>query len=154
MSLSSAPDSDRCPTCGAVVAGGAGCPACFFAELEDETVDPHIAEGEGLLGDKYRLIEKLGEGGFAIVWLAEQVRPVRREVAVKLLKSEVASPQVLARFEGERTALARMDHPGIAMVLDAGEANGQPYFVVELVRGEPITRHADRNGLSVGERFP
>ncbi len=102
----------------------------------------------------YRLIRQLGEGGMGEVWLAEQLDPVRREVALKLIKPGLGSREVLARFESERQALERMDHPAIARVLDAGStADGRPYFVMELVDGEPITGYCDRRRLPVRARL-
>jgi serine/threonine protein kinase/tetratricopeptide (TPR) repeat protein len=100
----------------------------------------------------YRLVERLGEGGFGIVFRAEQQRPVRRDVALKIIKPGMDSRAVIARFEAERQALARMEHANIARVLDAGEtADGRPYFVMELVRGEPITRFCHTRRLVVRE---
>ncbi len=102
----------------------------------------------------YRLVEKLGEGGFGEVFAAEQTEPVRRRVAVKILKAGMDSRAVLSRFEAERHALALMDHPGVARVLDAGAANdGRPYFVMELVGGESITAFCDRSGVSLRDRL-
>ena len=102
----------------------------------------------------YRLLRRLGEGGMGEVWLAEQLEPVRREVALKLIKPGLGSREVLARFESERQALARMDHPAIARVLDAGStADGRPYFVMEHVDGEPITQYCDGRRLAVRERL-
>lgn len=102
----------------------------------------------------YRLLEKLGEGGFGEVYAAEQSAPIRRTVAIKLLKSGMDSKLVLARFEAERQALALMDHPSIAKVFDAGEIEGgRPYFVMERVDGEPIHRYCERQGLSVRARL-
>ncbi len=102
----------------------------------------------------YRLLRRLGEGGMGEVWLAEQLEPVRREVALKLIKPGLGSREVLARFESERQALARMDHPAIARVLDAGStADGRPYFVMEHVDGEPITTYCDGRRLAVRERL-
>ncbi len=102
----------------------------------------------------FRLLELIGEGGFGDVYLAEQERPVRRRVAIKVLKPGMDSRGVIARFEQERQALALMDHPNIARVLDAGAtADGRPYVVMELVRGEPITTFCDRHRLGVRERI-
>ncbi len=98
----------------------------------------------------YRVLEKIGEGGFGIVYLAEQEQPVRRKVALKIIKAGMDTKQVIARFEAERQALAMMDHSHIARVLGAGETEaGRPYFVMELVKGQPITGFCDREKLSV-----
>jgi len=113
-----------------------------------------LAEGPGTVIGPYRLIQPLGEGGFGVVYLAEQEQPVRREVALKIIKLGMDTRQVIARFEAERQTLAVMDHPGIARVLDAGAtATGRPYFVMELVRGVPIIEHCDRNGVPLRERL-
>ncbi len=102
----------------------------------------------------YKLLERIGEGGFGIVFMAEQERPVRRRVALKIIKLGMDTKQVVARFEAERQALALMDHPGIAKVFDAGAtATGRPYFVMELVRGLPITEYCDQKKLSIHERL-
>lgn len=112
-------------------------------------------EGPGtLLSGRYRLLEVLGEGGMGTVYIAEQIEPVRRQVALKIVKAGMDSKQVVARFEAERQALALMDHPNIARVLDAGTtAIGRPYFVMELVNGVPITRFCDAGRLSPRERL-
>jgi len=102
----------------------------------------------------YKLLERLGEGGFGTVYLAQQERPVRRRVALKIIKLGMDTRQVIARFEAERQALAMMDHAGIAKVLDAGATDsGRPYFVMELVRGVPITEYCDRHNLSARARL-
>ncbi len=102
----------------------------------------------------YRLLEKIGEGGMGEVWVAEQHKPLHRRVALKLIKAGMDTRQVIARFETERQALAMMDHPAIAKVFDAGEADdGRPYFVMEYVRGIPITTYCDKNRLTTGERL-
>lgn len=102
----------------------------------------------------YKLLEQIGEGGFGVVFLAEQTEPVRRKVALKVLKPGMDTRQVVARFEAERQALAIMDHPNIAKVFDAGPtASGRPYFVMELVRGVPITEFCDENQLTPRERL-
>jgi serine/threonine protein kinase len=102
----------------------------------------------------YKLLEKLGEGGMGTVWVAEQTAPVRRRVALKVIKPGMDSEQVLRRFEAERQALALMDHPNIATVLDAGTSGaGLPYFVMELVKGVPITKYCDELKATVPERL-
>src|SRR5262245_47197625 len=102
----------------------------------------------------YKLLERVGEGGMGEVWMAEQTKPLQRRVAIKVIKAGMDSRQVLARFEAERQALALMDHPNIARVLDAGTTNvGRSYFVMELVKGTPITKYCDEKHLSVRERL-
>lgn len=102
----------------------------------------------------YKLRERLGTGGMGEVWAAEQKQPLRRRVAIKLIKPGMDSEQVIARFEAEREALALMDHPNIARVLDAGTTDqGHPYFVMELIRGVPITEYCDVHKLSVRQRL-
>src|SRR5207249_4353790 len=106
------------------------------------TMDERLhAEGPGMVIGPYKLVEQIGEGGMGTVWMAQQTEPVRRLVAVKLIKAGMDSRQVIARFEAERQALALMDHPNIARVLEAGTTGaGRPYFVMDLVKGVPITR--------------
>ncbi len=112
-------------------------------------------EGVGtVLGGRYKLLEAIGEGGMVAVFMAHQTEPVRRLVAVKLIKAGMDSKQVLARFEAERQALALMDHPNIAKVLDAGAADsGRPFFVMELVKGVPITKFCDERKLTPKQRL-
>ena len=99
-------------------------------------------------------MEQIGEGGMGVVYVAEQTQPVRRKVALKIIKPGMDTKQVIARFEAERQALAMMDHPNIARVHDAGATeSGRPYFVMELVRGIPITDYCDREQLSIPERL-
>src|SRR5205823_3040365 len=102
---------------------------------DEETMPPPAAERPGTLIGPYKLLEQIGEGGMGIVYVAEQTEPVRRRVALKIIKPGMDTKQVIARFEAERQALAMMDHPHIAKVLDAGTTEaGRPYFVMELVR--------------------
>jgi serine/threonine protein kinase len=97
----------------------------------------------------YKLLQQIGEGGFGIVWMAEQEQPVRRRVALKIIKMGMDTKEVIARFEQERQALAMMDHPNIAKVFDAGATqSGRPFFVMELVRGVKITEYCDEQQLS------
>src|SRR5271170_1256737 len=102
----------------------------------------------------YHLLELIGEGGMGQVWLAEQKQPVRRRVAVKLIKAGMDTREVVARFESERQALALMDHPSIAKVFDAGSTTeGRPYFVMEYVAGIPITDYCDKHKLTTLQRL-
>jgi WD40 repeat protein/serine/threonine protein kinase len=118
------------------------------------TVDEPITERPGTIIGPYKLLEQIGEGGFGAVFLAEQTEPVRRKVALKVLKPGMDTRQVIARFEAERQALAIMDHPNIAKVFDGGATvSGRPYFVMELVRGVPITDFCDQNRLTPRERL-
>src|SRR5215218_6351234 len=111
-------------------------------------------EGPGTAVGPYKLLEQIGEGGFGVVYLAEQTRPVRRKVALKVLKPGMDTKQVVARFEGERQALAVMDHPNIARVFDGGAtASGRPYFVMELVKGVTVTEFCDQNQLTTRHRL-
>jgi len=111
-------------------------------------------ETPGILIGRYRLLQKIGEGGMGEVWLAEQTEPVRRRVALKLVKAGMDTREVVARFESERQALALMDHPAIAKVFDAGSTpQGAPYFVMEYVAGVPIVDYCDNHKLSTRERL-
>jgi eukaryotic-like serine/threonine-protein kinase len=121
---------------------------------ETNASGPPAEEGEGLLAGHYKLLEQIGEGGMGSVWMARQTEPVKRLVAVKLIKQGMDSKAVLARFEAERQALALMDHPNIAKVFDAGATEaGRPYFVMELVHGVPITKYCDDNQLTPRQRL-
>jgi serine/threonine protein kinase/Flp pilus assembly protein TadD len=119
------------------------------------TVDaPTLCEGPGTVIGPYKLLEQIGEGGFGIVYMAEQTEPIRRKLALKILKSGMDTRQVVARFEAERQALALMDHPNIARVLDGGQtSSGRPYFVMDLVKGLPITDYCDQAQLTPRERL-
>ena len=106
------------------------------------------AERPGTVIGPYKLLQAIGEGGMGAVFMAEQTEPVRRKVALKLIKPGMDSDQMIARFEAERQALALMDHPNIAKVLDAGTTEGsRPYFVMELVKGVPITKYCDEHRI-------
>src|SRR5215472_7250838 len=119
----------------------------------DDHGDPTARVGATLAG-KYRLVEEIGAGGMGSVFLAQQTAPVKRAVAVKVIKAGMDSRAVLARFEAERQALALMDHPNIARVLDAGTTDGgRPFFVMELVKGTPITRYCDEHKLTPRQRL-
>ena len=129
--------------------------------LDGQSLDPSSgpapsapAEELGTRIDRYRLVELIGEGGFGSVFLAEQEQPVRRQVALKIIKAGMDTKQVIARFEAERQALAMMEHPNIARVFDgSATATGRPYFVMELVRGAPITTYCDAARLSTRDRL-
>ena len=113
-----------------------------------------IAERPGTVIGPYKLMEQIGEGGFGLVFVAEQQQPMRRKVALKIIKPGMDSRDVIARFEAERQALALMDHPNIARVLDAGATDsGRPYFVMELVRGIPIIEYCDQQQLTARQRL-
>lgn len=115
---------------------------------------PPIMETLGSQIGPYKFLQELGEGGFGVVYMAEQKHPVKRRVALKIIKPGMDTKQVVARFEAERQALAMMDHPNIAKVLDAGTtASGRPYFVMELVKGVPVTKYCDDGHLSLRERL-
>src|SRR6266436_398316 len=168
------PEQKTCPECGAALPAGAPhglCPKCLLTgetlppgqqdqgELPPEgkgTIAISLAESEkpGDTIDRYKLLEKIGEGGFGVVYVAEQKEPVKRRVALKIIKLGMDTRQVVARFEAERQALAMMDHPNIAKVFDAGATEtGRPYFVMELVKGISVTRYADENKLDTRQRL-
>ncbi|HZR17580.1 MAG TPA: protein kinase [Verrucomicrobiae bacterium] len=128
--------------------GGAG-----TLRLSTSAISP-LTEKPGDKIGRYKLLQKLGEGGCGLVYMAEQIEPVKRRVALKLIKLGMDTKVVVARFEAERQALALMDHPNIAKVLDAGSTDsGRPYFIMELVRGVRITDYCDQANLSTGERL-
>jgi tetratricopeptide (TPR) repeat protein len=165
-----------CPQCGAEILSGAlqgQCPKCMarivFGGSQDLGVKPEAStetnqktqeepiETGDLTGrriGRYKLLEKIGEGGFGIVYMAEQIEPVQRKVAFKIIKPGMDSRAIIARFEAERQALALMDHPNIARVLDAGTTEaGHPYFVMELVKGISITDYCDQSHLPTTDRL-
>jgi serine/threonine protein kinase len=115
--------------------------------------DPLLTDQSVRIGH-YKLLQQIGEGGCGVVFMAEQEEPVRRRVALKVIKLGMDTKRVVARFEAERQALALMDHPNIAKVMDAGATEtGRPYFVMELVKGVPITQYCDDEGLNTGQRL-
>ena len=121
----------------------------------DSAIDmPPIAEQVGTTIGPYKLREQIGEGGMGVVYMAEQRQPVQRMVALKIIKPGMDTKEVIARFEAERQALALMDHPNIARILDAGATEtGRPYFVMDLVRGIPITEFCDQQQLDPRQRL-
>lgn len=124
--------------------------AALSAAFQGVSTSPSIGRRVG----PYKLLQEIGQGGMGVVFMAEQVEPLRRRVALKIIKPGMNSRQVLARFDAERQALARMDHPNVARVLDAGETeSGQPFFVMELVQGVPITQFCDEHRMPPDERL-
>ena len=118
------------------------------------TLGSSPVEGPGTMIGLYKLLEKIGEGGMAVVYMAQQTHPLNRRVALKIIKLGMDTKEVIARFEAERQALAVMDHPNVAKVFDAGATDtGRPYFVMELVRGISITEYCDKNKLSTQDRL-
>ena len=129
-------------------------PGAPYGPLGTIPINPAPDEKVGASIGRYKLREKIGEGGCGVVYVADQEEPVRRRVALKVIKLGMDTHSVIARFEAERQALAMMDHPNIAKVLDAGATEtGRPYFVMELVRGIRITEYCDQNNLSIPERL-
>src|SRR5437762_3596531 len=163
------PTVRHCPECGATLPDDAegSCPVCAFqgalglsaggANVDGAAQRPYPAQPPSSASEqigRYKLLEKIGEGGWGVVYMAEQAEPIRRRVALKVVKLGMDTRQVIARFEAERQALALMDHPNIAKVLDAGATEtGRPFFVMELVRGTRITDYCDQHNLSTRERL-
>src|SRR5215467_14063518 len=157
----------NCPQCGAKLGSGdpAGlCPKCLIQGAfdsstganESRTQTTGIATATAYDDDfgRYRILKPLGEGGMGTVYLAEQHEPIRRRVALKVVKLGMDTAQVLARFDNERQALAMMDHPNIAQIFDAGATTrGRPYFVMEYIEGAPITQYCDRKRMTTKERL-
>ena len=163
--LSSKTAAQRCRRCGGISLGQELCPGCLLRDGLEESGSadgPRSSPGmssapapePGSVIDGYEILNELGRGGMGVVYLADQTRPVRRRVALKLIKLGMDTRQVIGRFEAERQALARMDHPSVAKVLAAGASDaGRPYFVMELVRGPRITDYSDEHQLSTRERL-
>jgi len=121
---------------------------------QDVTLESPLIEGPGAMIGRYKLLELIGEGGMGLVYLAEQQEPIRRRVALKIVKLGMDTKQVIARFEVERQALAVLDHPNVAHIYDAGTTEtGRPYFVMEYVKGLPITKYCDQNKLNIEQRL-
>src|SRR5262245_4178251 len=157
----------NCPQCGEQLGSGdpAGlCPKCLILgafessvgadELGTHTIDTVTsADGDDDFG-RYQILRVLGEGGMGTVYLAEQLEPIRRRVALKVVKLGMDTAQVLARFHNERQALAMMEHPNIAQIFDAGAtAKGRPYFVMEYIEGAPVTQYCDSRRMTAKERL-
>jgi len=157
----------KCPQCKEELRAGdpAGlCPKCLIQgafdtslgadEFETQTIDTAVAAADDDDFGRYHIVRPLGEGGMGTVYLAEQLDPIRRQVALKVVKLGMDTAQVLARFNNERQALALMDHPNIAQIFDAGAtAKGRPYFVMEYIEGAPITQYCDRKRMTTKERL-
>ena len=159
-------ETKKCTLCGAPLPDGASGVQCRSCQIKQAPPSPTPTirlgplpelKGAEKAGDRigrYRLVEPIGEGGMGAVWLAEQTEPVRRQVALKVVKLGLDTKQIVARFEAERQALAIMEHPHIAQVLDAGATDtGRPYFVMELVRGTRITDYCDQHRLTTSARI-
>src|ERR1043166_1128929 len=159
---------ETCSECGTAIPAdspGGFCGQCLLGlglqqvqSLKSEVPPPLRSSGAtGKPGDRigrYRLLQEIGHGGCGVVYMAEQEEPVRRKVALKVIKLGMDTRQVVARFEAERQALALMDHPNIAKVLDAGATDtGRPYFVMELVGGIKITDYCDSHNLTTRQRL-
>jgi len=126
----------------------------FFDDLEPKPAPPPATERPGSMIGPYKLLQEIGEGGFGTVFMAEQRAPILRRVALKVVKQGMDTRNVVARFEAERQALAMMDHPNIAKVFDAGTTpSGRPYFVMELVKGVPVTRFCNEQKFDTGQRL-
>lgn len=141
-------------SCGAKQKADIATPEAPYLPRERGPHSPGMVEQVGEYIGRYKLLERIGEGGFGMVYLAEQQAPLRRLVALKVIKLGMDTQEVIARFEAERQVLALMEHPNIAKVLDAGTTErGRPYFVMEFVRGTKITAYCDRNNLSTPQRL-
>src|ERR1039458_7939041 len=148
--------SANCLGCGGKLNDCGVCPQCEpSSEAATKSLSaPALGTEAGRWFGPYRTLRLLGEGGMGTVYLAEQREPIHRQVALKIIKHGLDSKEVIARFESERQALAMMDHPNIARVLDAGATeSGVPYFAMEYVRGIPITEYCDRHRLSTRLRL-
>ena len=147
----------QCPKCGAALTSDAFeglCPSCIVKVMRTAPTMVLVAEKTGDRIGSYKLLQQIGEGGCGVVYMAEQEEPLRRRVALKVIKLGLDTKAVVARFEAERQALALMDHPNIAKVLEAGATEaGRPFFVMELVRGIRITEYCDQAHLGTDQRL-
>ncbi|HUY33844.1 MAG TPA: protein kinase [Pirellulales bacterium] len=147
-------EASRLPSLDVPLARAAAQDGCTIAPTENRPAPRPPADGPGTRIGPYKLLQPIGEGGMGSVWMAEQSEPVRRMVALKVIKAGMDSALVVARFEAERQALALMDHPHIARVFDGGATDtGRTYFVMELVKGTPITKYCDEHRLSLAQRL-
>ena len=155
-------EEDCCPQCGMEQPEEAPeglCPRCLMKVIQADDSDiaaesAPVIEGLGTQIGRYELLELIGEGGMGLVYLAEQTEPVKRKVALKIVKLGMDTKQVIVRFEAERQTLALLEHPNIARVLDAGATEtGRPYFVMEYVEGRSITKYCDQQKLNIEQRL-
>jgi len=150
-------DPLKCPECGSELPRGLPpglCPICALLEKTELVSGAGVNVQPGECIGRYKLLQQIGEGGCGVVFMAQQEEPIRRKVALKVIKLGMDTRSVIARFEAERQALALMDHPNIAKVLDAGATEmGRPYFVMELVRGVKMTDYCDQHNLSMRARL-
>ena len=144
-------NSKYCKECAAPLLSSKDTPAPETKTFRAPIKDVNVGE---IIAGKYKLLEELGRGGMGAVYKADQIKPLKRSVALKIIKLGMDTSQVVARFESERQALAVMDHPNIAKVFDAGSTEtGRPYFVMELVRGVSLTEYCDKYKLTTRERL-